>query len=168
MKNGLRVYCRAILSTMQSSQLKTKYDTVGRLADYTEAISFSSRVAATARASCQSGRPSRPPCCLQDKDATATENLTARCRPNPLLKARAIENQAYVIGANRVGSDSKGTLYSGNSLIYGPQGQIITEFETDKERIDTFILSYRKLKDIRKKFPALEDADDFEILADNE
>jgi hypothetical protein len=45
---------------------------------------------------------------------------------------------------------------------------IIAEFEADRQRIDSFILSYKELEDSRKKFPALQDADDFKIITDSE
>ena len=85
-----------------------------------------------------------------------------------LLKARAIENQAYVIGVNRIGTDGQNENYSGNSSVYGPQGQIVAEFESDKERIETFTLSMKELRDFRKSFPVHLDADDFKICTDIE
>jgi omega-amidase len=75
-----------------------------------------------------------------------------------LLKARAIENQAYVAAVNRVGTDGKGFDYSGHSAVIDPTGKVLFE----KERIPcttTLSLSYDALKDYREKFPAWMDAD---------
>ena len=44
---------------------------------------------------------------------------------NTLLKARAIENQCYVAGANRIGTDGDGIKYCGDSMIINPRGEII-------------------------------------------
>ncbi|MCL7153726.1 amidohydrolase, partial [Escherichia coli] len=46
-----------------------------------------------------------------------------------LLAARAIENQVYVAGCNRVGDDPNGLNYSGDSLIISPQGEILADAE---------------------------------------
>jgi len=83
---------------------------------------------------------------------------------NTLLKARAMENQAYVIGVNRIGKDGQNISYSGNSLIYDPQGKIMARLTQNKEKTSTFTLSLDKLNSIRKKFPVHLDADNFEIF----
>ncbi|MBO6124310.1 MAG: amidohydrolase [Bacteroidaceae bacterium] len=75
-----------------------------------------------------------------------------------LLRARAIENQCYVIGANRVGHDEY-CEYSGESAIIHPYGYAIKECERDKEDCIAAFLDMEKLRDFRKKFPVLEDAD---------
>jgi omega-amidase len=80
-----------------------------------------------------------------------------------LLIARALENQSYVIGANRVGTDGMGLLYSGDSAIIDFKGQILTS-ETNKETILNYEINKKELLDFREKFPAYLDADDFEIL----
>lgn len=72
-----------------------------------------------------------------------------------LLQARAIENQAYVLGVNRVGSDPH-VDYSGGSLLVDPQGQILFS-GTDKEEVLSGELDHDKLTAYRKSFPALED-----------
>lgn len=80
-----------------------------------------------------------------------------------LLHARAIENQAYVIAVNRVGDDGNGIAHSGDSLIIDPKGNVICDFETFKEGIETIELNYNALLTFRKKFPASNDADNFMI-----
>lgn len=85
-----------------------------------------------------------------------------------LLKARAIENQAYVAGVNRIGSDGQNLSYSGNSFVYSPQGQVLTEFKSNKEHIDTLTLSLKEIRSLRKKFPFHLDADEFRIFTDIE
>ena len=80
-----------------------------------------------------------------------------------LLCARAIENQCYVIGVNRVGDDAKNIHYSGNTLVIDPMGQVLYHM-ADEEDINTITLSKDKLTEVRTKFPFLNDADDFAIL----
>jgi predicted amidohydrolase len=80
-----------------------------------------------------------------------------------LLCARAIENQCYVIGVNRVGDDAKNIHYSGNTLVIDPLGQVLYHM-ADEEDINTITLSKEKLEEVRTKFPFLNDADDFTIL----
>lgn len=78
-----------------------------------------------------------------------------------LLKARAIENQAYVAGVNCVGEDGMNLNYSGDSAVYDSKGQVLCGCAPYREEIKTVELKYRDLLDFRKKFPVLEDADDF-------
>lgn len=80
-----------------------------------------------------------------------------------LLKARAIENQCFVIGVNRTGTDGNGISYSGNSLIIDFKGQVIAELPENEEGIGIANLSLSQLNEFRKKFPAYLDADSFEI-----
>jgi omega-amidase len=82
---------------------------------------------------------------------------------NTLLKARAIENQCYVAGANRIGTDGKGTKYCGDSMIVDPRGEIIVSAKPYKESSVTGEISMIELSDFRKKFPVLNDADNFTI-----
>jgi omega-amidase len=79
-----------------------------------------------------------------------------------LLKARAIENQSYVVGVNRVGADGKGILYDGHSAIINPKGETLME-SIGEESTQTLELNQQELLDWRKKFPAYFDADAFEI-----
>jgi omega-amidase len=79
-----------------------------------------------------------------------------------LLCARAIENQCYVVGVNRVGSDGKNVYHSGNSLVIDPLGQVLYHM-ADEEDVNTITLQKEMLEDVRNKFPFWKDADDFKI-----
>ena len=79
-----------------------------------------------------------------------------------LLKARAIENQAFVIGVNRIGKDGNGIDYSGDSLAIDPKGIVISHIQPYEEKIELITLSLREVNDFRKKFPVSMDADEFE------
>ncbi|PVW37834.1 nitrilase-related carbon-nitrogen hydrolase, partial [Klebsiella pneumoniae] len=80
-----------------------------------------------------------------------------------LLIARAIENQAYVAGCNRVGTDGNGHHYRGDSRIINPQGEIIATADPHQAtRLDAE-LSLSALQEYREKFPAWRDADPFTI-----
>ncbi|MDB9775826.1 nitrilase family protein, partial [Vicingaceae bacterium] len=81
-----------------------------------------------------------------------------------LLQARAIENQAYVIGVNRVGADGNDILYSGNSAVIDPKGEYILEPIIDDENSTSTELDYQELANFREKFPVGMDADNFELL----
>lgn len=79
-----------------------------------------------------------------------------------LLKARALENQAYVAGINRIGEDGEGISYNGHSKLFDFKGSVILDsgqgmniriVEIDKQALTTF----------RRKFPAFLDADSFRI-----
>ncbi len=80
-----------------------------------------------------------------------------------LLCARAIENQSYVVGVNRVGSDGNNIYHSGNSLVINPLGEVLYH-KSDEEDIATIVLEKDKLEDTRARFPFLNDADSFNIL----
>ena len=82
---------------------------------------------------------------------------------NVLLKARAIENQCFVVGANRIGTDGNGINYCGDSVIIDPHGKIISTFHPNEEKSITGEISLTELSDFRKKFPVLGDADGFSI-----
>jgi omega-amidase len=79
-----------------------------------------------------------------------------------LLQARAIENQSYCIGVNRVGDDGMGLHYSGNSAVIDFKGNPLF-YQKDLEIIHTQTINYQELIDFRAKFPAYLDADDFLI-----
>jgi predicted amidohydrolase len=72
-----------------------------------------------------------------------------------LLKARAIENQAYVAGVNRCGRDPN-VEYSGHSQIISPRGQVI-EDAGDRDTVIGAELDLDNLREYRAKFPALND-----------
>ncbi|WP_221394761.1 amidohydrolase [Dyadobacter sp. NIV53] len=80
-----------------------------------------------------------------------------------LLIARAIENQSYVVGVNRVGTDALGISYQGDSVAHDFLGEPICILE-NKEQDKVVDLSQTDLKNYRKGFPAYLDADTFNIL----
>jgi len=80
-----------------------------------------------------------------------------------LLQARAIENQCFVAGVNRVGNDGNGIYHSGESMVVDPMGEVLYEKAHDED-IFTITIHKQKLEEIRNKFPFWRDADDFMIL----
>ena len=80
-----------------------------------------------------------------------------------LLQARAIENQAYFIGVNRVGDDPEEVHYSGHSQVISPKGKVISKANADTEAIVSCVLDYEKLQRFREKFPVGKDWDLFSI-----
>lgn len=72
-----------------------------------------------------------------------------------LLQARAIENQAYVLGVNRCGQDP-GLDYSGRSQIIAPDGTVVAD-AGEQEGVIQAALDVPALRDYRKRFPALSD-----------
>jgi omega-amidase len=81
-----------------------------------------------------------------------------------LLKARAIENQVYAVGVNRVGKDPKDNNYSGSSAIIDPLGNYLIKPLKKKQKLKVYKLESSKLTVIRKNLPFLKDMDDFKIL----
>lgn len=80
-----------------------------------------------------------------------------------LLIARAIENQCYVIGVNRVGEDGNQIYHSGDSMVVDPLGNVV--FSKPHEAVvHSFQLTKDPLSEIRTKFPFWKDADSFHIL----
>ena len=80
-----------------------------------------------------------------------------------LLVARAIENQSYVVGVNRVGEDGNGFPYSGNSTIIDFAGKVLVR-EVDNEVILHYTLEKTLLDEFRQRFPAYLDADGFILI----
>lgn len=74
-----------------------------------------------------------------------------------LLTARAIENQSYVIGVNRVGKDANQLEYSGDSLLTDALGNV-QNLTPNKEEVKTYKLSIKELLKIRKTLPFLKDS----------
>lgn len=72
-----------------------------------------------------------------------------------LLRARAIENQAYVAGVNRAGSDPN-ISYNGQSVLFNPKGHVIAQAD-DQPCVLQAELDLQQLTDYRGKFPALRD-----------
>ena len=79
-----------------------------------------------------------------------------------LLRARALENQSFVIGVNRLGEDGKGVPHSGNSTIVDFKGSVLIDAK-DQADVFTTTISKSELEKFREKFPAYLDADSFEI-----
>lgn len=79
-----------------------------------------------------------------------------------LLMARAIENQVYVVGVNRIGSDAIGNDFSGGSVIMDFLGQPIVNCRDDLMNASA-ALSKKQLDKFRTEFPAHLDADNFSI-----
>lgn len=87
-----------------------------------------------------------------------------RCYPwKALLLARAIENQCYVIGVNRVGADGNNMIHSGDSAVVNAKGIIISKTLAHQETTETVELNYEELAAFRKAFPAILDADEFSV-----
>jgi predicted amidohydrolase len=80
-----------------------------------------------------------------------------------LLIARAIENQAFVVWVNRVGSDRNGIYHSGDSMVIDPKGKIIFEAQPGKEEVLFARLDYNQLTEYRNKFKIGMDWDKFNI-----
>ena len=79
-----------------------------------------------------------------------------------LLVARAIENQAYVVAVNRVGTDANGHEYPGSSSVIDPKGDISYQM-MDREDVCTHVLDMDHLLTIRKALPFLKDRDVFQL-----
>jgi omega-amidase len=80
-----------------------------------------------------------------------------------LLTARAIENQCYVVGVNRVGDDGNGIAHSGDSMVIDALGTTLYH-KNDEEDIQTIVLEREPLQQVREKFPFWKDADNFKII----
>lgn len=79
-----------------------------------------------------------------------------------LLIARAIENQCWVIGVNRTGTDGNGVIHYGGSLVISPTGEVISEAATEEMVLETS-LDYEILMSWRKKFRVYRDWDSFTL-----
>ncbi|GGB10903.1 nitrilase family protein [Puia dinghuensis] len=79
-----------------------------------------------------------------------------------LLQARAIENQSFVVGVNRVGDDGNSIYHSGDSMVVGPLGELLYH-GVAKEEVHTVTLEKDALEEVRKRFPFWRDADNFSI-----
>jgi predicted amidohydrolase len=81
-----------------------------------------------------------------------------------LLPARALENQAYVCGVNRIGTDGINVHHQGDSVLLDFKANPIVEAEQDRTSVVTGTIRKDALEDFRKKFPVWMDADKFTIL----
>ena len=82
-----------------------------------------------------------------------------------LLVARAIENQSYVVGVNRVGTDGKGIFHSGDSMLIDPLGEVLFHKEDD-EAVFTGTLHKAQLQQVRARFPFWRDKDRFVVVGE--
>jgi len=82
---------------------------------------------------------------------------------NTLLNARAIENQSYVIGVNRVGKDGSDFLYAGDSAVIDAMGKYIAQAKPFTDELIYATISLSALQSIRKNLPFYEDRDGFEL-----
>ncbi len=80
-----------------------------------------------------------------------------------LLKARAIENLAYVAGVNRIGLDGNALEYSGHSALISFKGEELGQLGS-AATIQSFRLSLDQLRAFRESFPAHLDADSFQLI----
>lgn len=79
---------------------------------------------------------------------------------NAFLLSRAIENQAYVVGINRIGQDAENRHYCGDSSVIDFDGNILSKLG-EIEGIVSSILSYEKQQNYRNRYPFLKDQDRF-------
>ncbi|MDB5130063.1 amidohydrolase [Mucilaginibacter sp.] len=79
-----------------------------------------------------------------------------------LIPARAVENQSYVIGVNRVGHDGNEVYHSGDSTCIDPNGNVVY-YKRDEEDVYTFSIIGDEVKKARRAMPFLKDADRFKI-----
>lgn len=77
-----------------------------------------------------------------------------------LLPARAVENQAYAVGVNRVGTDGTGVTHTGDSMVVDAMGNKLY-WKENEEDITTIELNYEELRKVREQLPFLNDADEF-------
>jgi omega-amidase len=82
-----------------------------------------------------------------------------------LLQARAIENQSWVIGVNRVGEDGNGMSYPGRSVVHDPLGNCLADLE-GVEQARIVPLDLAMVQKVRGDFPFQQDADDF-VMAES-
>ncbi len=80
-----------------------------------------------------------------------------------LIPARAVENQAYVIGLNRVGHDGNEVYHSGDSTCISPNGNVVY-YKRDEEDVYTFSIIGDEVEKTRRTLPFLKDEDNFKIL----
>lgn len=83
-----------------------------------------------------------------------------------LLRARAIENQSYVCGVNRIGTDHEGWVaYNGGSTIYSPAGKLLARLSDNEEGTATATLDLKKQQDFRQRCPYWKDFDSFRLAS---
>jgi omega-amidase len=80
-----------------------------------------------------------------------------------LLQARAIENQCFTIGVNRVGKDGNDIYHSGDSMIVNAMGEVLYDKAHDED-IHTIVLQKNELEEVRTKLPFWKDGDRFMVI----
>jgi len=80
-----------------------------------------------------------------------------------LLQARAIENQCYVVGVNRVGKDGNDIYHSGDSMVVDALGEVLYHKAHDEDVV-TITLEKEALQAVREKLPFWKDADQFDLF----
>lgn len=80
-----------------------------------------------------------------------------------LLQARAIENQCYVAGVNRVGRDGNDLEYCGDSMLVDFKGEAQIDVAVGEAFVETLTLQPEPLARFRERFPAWQDADEFTL-----
>lgn len=80
-----------------------------------------------------------------------------------LLRARAMENQAFVAGVNCVGTDNNGIRYAGDSMVVDAKGSVLKMGQEHREEILTVDCDMTALHDFRRKFAVLDDRDWFDM-----
>ncbi len=78
-----------------------------------------------------------------------------------LTRARAMENQSYLLGTNRVGTDGTGVPSIGGTCLIDPRGNEVQRLD-DKPGLLTGILELDRVREFRRSFPAWKDADTFD------
>lgn len=78
-----------------------------------------------------------------------------------LLRARAIENQSFVAGVNRVGTDDSGLHYAGDSMLVDAKGDVVGECREFEDEVVVVDVDVEVLLDFRSQFSVLDDRDDF-------
>jgi omega-amidase len=79
-----------------------------------------------------------------------------------LIPARAVENQCFVVGVNRVGHDGQEVYHSGDSMCIDPNGKVIY-YKPNDEDLYTFSINKEDVEIARASFPFLKDADKFTL-----
>lgn len=82
---------------------------------------------------------------------------------NTLLRARAIENQCYAVGCNRIGKDCV-SMYAGGSAIIDAYGNYLAATDSGTKAAITAVIDMNKQNRFRKKFPVLQEADNIMII----
>ena len=81
-----------------------------------------------------------------------------------LLKARAIENQAYVVGVNRIGEDGNGVGHSGGTTVIDYLGSPVVSANDNETSVITTEIDLKPLQQFKEKFPFYLDADSFRLV----